>query len=74
VRPGKANGSPVVGGGAVWVTDVSSGTLYELSQATGQIRHQISIGAGPPHFSSLSLGNGTAFVATLNGVTAVSGA
>jgi polyvinyl alcohol dehydrogenase (cytochrome) len=72
--PAAANGSPVVGGGAVWVTSVSSETLYELSQATGQVRYQISIGAGLPHFSSLSLGNGTAFVATLNGVTAVSGA
>jgi outer membrane protein assembly factor BamB len=72
--PGGGDGSPVVGGGAVWVTDVSSGTLYELSQATGQVRHQISIGAGLPHFSSLSLGNGTAFVSTLDGVTAVGGA
>jgi len=72
--PRSANGSPVVGGGAVWVTDWDSGTLYELSQATGKVRYQISIGAGLPHFSSLSLGNGTAFVATLNGVTAVSGA
>jgi outer membrane protein assembly factor BamB len=72
--PGGADGSPVVGGGAVWVTDWHSGTLYELSQATGKVRQQIPIGAGLPHFSSLSLGNGTAFVATLNGVTAVSGA
>jgi polyvinyl alcohol dehydrogenase (cytochrome) len=72
--PSGANGSPVVGGGAVWVTDWHSGMLYELSQATGQVRYQISIGAGLPHFSSLSLGNGTAFVATLNGITAVSGA
>ena len=71
--PGGATGSPVVGGGAVWVTDWHSGTLYELSQATGSVRYQIPIGAGLPHFSSMSLGNGTAFVATLNGVTAVSG-
>ena len=40
----------------------------------GQSAIRTAFGAGLPHFSSLSLGNGTAFVATLNGVTAVSGA
>ena len=54
------NGSPVLGGGAVWVTAYNSdggtsGTLYELSPATGAVRSQIAIGAGLPHFSSLSL-------------------
>ena len=31
-------------------------------------------GAGLPHFSSLSLAAGTAFVATLHGVAAIGGA
>jgi hypothetical protein len=38
------------------------------------VRDQLSLGAGLPHFSSLSLGGGTAYVSTLNGIVAVSGA
>lgn len=74
--PSDGNGSPVVGGGAVWVTSYtdSGGTLYELDQATGQVEHQISISQGLPHFSSLSLSGGTAYVSTLTGITAINGA
>jgi len=77
--PADGNGSPVLGGGAAWVTAYNpsggaSGTLYELSSATGAIRSQIEIGAGLPHFSSLSLAGGTAYVSTLTGITAVHGA
>ena len=77
--PADGNGSPVLGGGAAWVTAYNpdggaSGTLYELSSATGAIRNQIEIGAGLPHFSSLSLAGSTAYVGTLTGVTAVHGA
>ena len=74
--PGDAAGSPVVGGGAVWVTSYSDsgGTLYELNPATGAVEHQVAIGDGLPHFSSLSLGGGTAYVSTLAGVTAINGA
>ncbi|HEX6519238.1 MAG TPA: PQQ-binding-like beta-propeller repeat protein [Streptosporangiaceae bacterium] len=72
--PASADGSPVVGGGAVWVTDWNGETLYELSQSSGTVSQQISLGSGLPHFSSLTLGYGTAFVGTLDGVTAVSGA
>lgn len=77
--PADGNGSPVLGGGAVWVTayDPSggdSGTLYELSPATGQIENQLTIGQGLPHFSSLSLAGGSAYLGTLTGVTAVNGA
>ena len=74
--PASAQGSPVVGGGAVWVTHYSSsgGTLYELSQGTGQVEHQIPISEGMPHFSSLSLSGGTAYVSTLTGITAINGA
>jgi outer membrane protein assembly factor BamB len=72
--PGSADGSPVVGGGAVWVTDWHGETLYELSQSSGAVKQQISLGSGLPHFSSLTLGYGTAFVGTLDGVTAVTGA
>jgi hypothetical protein len=77
--PSDGNGSPVLGGGAAWVTAYdpdggTSGTLYELSSATGAIRNQIEIGHGLPHFSSLSLAGNTAYVGTLTGVTAVNGA
>jgi hypothetical protein len=79
--PSGTNGSPVVGGGAVWVTGYSDspapnhgGTLYELSPATGQVEHQLPIVQGLPHFSSLSLSGGSAYLGTLAGVTAVNGA
>jgi outer membrane protein assembly factor BamB len=75
--PIDANGSPVAGGGAVWVTaysDGSDGTLYELNPANGAVRSQVSIPAELPHFSSLSLAGGTAFVGTMEGVSAINGA
>jgi outer membrane protein assembly factor BamB len=72
--PPGAAGSPVLGGGAVWVTDYSSGTLYELSPATGRVRHQIGLGGALPHFASPSLSGRLVLVGTLTGVTAVSGA
>ena len=76
--PSGTDGSPVVGGGAVWVTEYAQsgggGTLYELNQATGQVEQQISISQGMPHFSSLSLSGGSAYVSTLTGITAINGA
>lgn len=74
--PSDANGSPVVGGGAVWVTHYSDsgGTLYELDPATGAVKSRLAISEGLPHFSSLSLADGTAFVSTLHGVVAIGGA
>jgi outer membrane protein assembly factor BamB len=76
--PSGTDGSPVVGGGAVWVTKYAQsgsggGTLYELNQATGQVEQQISISQGMPHFSSLSLSGGSAYVSTLTGITAING-
>jgi outer membrane protein assembly factor BamB len=72
--PGVANGSPVIGGGAVWVADWNAGVLYELSEATGRVRHQISLGSALPHFASPSLSGGLVLIGTLHGVVAVSGA
>ena len=72
--PAGATGSPVTGGGAVWVNDVSSGTLYELDPATGSVRDSVSLGSALPHFASLSLAGSLAFVGTNSGVTAVRGA
>lgn len=74
--PASAAGSPVIGGGAIWVTRYSDtgGALYELNPANGAVRSQIAIAGGMPHFSSLSLAGGMAFVSTLQGVVAINGA
>jgi outer membrane protein assembly factor BamB len=72
--PPGAAGSPVVGGGEVWVTDLGAGLLYELSPATGMVRGQISLGEVLPHFESPSLSGRLVLIGTLDGVVAVSGA
>lgn len=72
--PPAAAGSPVLGGGAVWVADWNAGTLYQLDPASGQVRHQISLGATLPHFVSPSLSGQLALVGTMRGVVAVTGA
>jgi polyvinyl alcohol dehydrogenase (cytochrome) len=72
--PAAAYGSPVLGGGAVWVPDWNAGVLYELSPATGQVRYQISLGSRLPHFASPSLSGRLVLVGTMHGVVAVSGA
>jgi outer membrane protein assembly factor BamB len=71
--PSQARGSPVIGGGAVWVTDYQGGTLYELDQATGATRVSLSLGTTLPHFSSMSMTGGHAFLGTMGGVIAVGG-
>jgi outer membrane protein assembly factor BamB len=68
--PGSAAGSPVVGGGAVWVVDYDGGTLYVLDEATGAVRQQIAVGT-MPHFASPTLAHGHAYLGTVNGVVAV---
>jgi outer membrane protein assembly factor BamB len=72
--PARAWGSPVVGGGAVWVTDWSAGTLYELAPATGAIRYALGLGTALPHFSSMSMAGSHAYLGTIDGVTVVTGA
>jgi outer membrane protein assembly factor BamB len=72
--PAAAEGSPVLGGGAVWVPDWNAGVLYQLDRATGHVRHKIGLGSALPHFASPSLSGSLALVGTMNGVVAVSGA
>ena len=72
--PGGAQGSPVLGGGAVWVPDWNAGVLYELDPGTGHVRHQIKLGSALPHFASPSLSGSLALVGTMHGVVAVRGA
>ncbi|HVB43397.1 MAG TPA: PQQ-binding-like beta-propeller repeat protein [Streptosporangiaceae bacterium] len=71
--PAGANGSPVVGGGAVWVTDNPAGVLYQLDPATGQVLHQISLGSALPNFASPALSGRLVLVGTMRGVVAVAG-
>jgi polyvinyl alcohol dehydrogenase (cytochrome) len=65
-------GSPVIGGGSVWVVDYDGGTLYLLDPATGAVRHKLSIGT-MPHFASPTLAGGRAYIGTMTGVVAVVG-
>jgi len=74
------SGSPVVGGGAVWVANPYLGILYELSPGTGKVRQrislhvQVSVGQQLPDFVSPSLSGGLVLIGTMTGVVAVSGA
>ena len=72
--PPAAQGSPVLGGGAVWVPDWNAGVLYQLDPGTGQVRHKIGLGSALPHFASPSLSGSLALVGTMDGVVAVRGA
>jgi len=72
--PASASGSPVVGGGAVWVLNVDAGVLYEVGRLTGQVRHSIRLGSVLPHFASPSLSGRLIIIGTMRGVVAVSGA
>jgi polyvinyl alcohol dehydrogenase (cytochrome) len=71
--PASAQGSPVIGGGAVWVTDYQAGRLYEVDPATGATRASLGLGASLPHFSSMSMTGSHAFLGTMDGVIAVGG-
>jgi outer membrane protein assembly factor BamB len=72
--PSTADGSPVVGGGAVWVADWTAGVLYELGPSAGRVRQRIALGSPLPHFVSPTLSGGLVLVGTLTGVVAVAGA
>ena len=71
--PSNAAGSPVVGGGAVWVVDYGGGTLYQLNPATGAVRQRLSLGTSLPHFASMSMSGNRAYIGTNHGVLAIAG-
>ena len=73
VTPVRTGGSPVVGGGAVWAADIDHGVLYTLDPATGRPTQHIDVGP-LPHFASPTLAAGQAYLGTMNGVIAISGA
>jgi polyvinyl alcohol dehydrogenase (cytochrome) len=68
-----AEGSPVIGGGAVWVVDYFGGVLYALDPATGAVLANVRVGQAP-NFASPTLSGDRAYVGTRTGVTAVGGA
>ncbi len=65
-----ARGSPVLGGGAVWVVDYQGSLLDLLDPGTGAVRQKLSIGPAP-HFASPTLAGGQAYVGTMTGVVAI---
>ncbi|MCU7731149.1 cellulose binding domain-containing protein [Actinoplanes sp. KI2] len=67
-----AEGSPVIGGGAVWVVDYNGGVLYALDPGTGAALAQVRVGQAP-NFTSPTLSGNRAYVGTRAGVTAVNG-
>lgn len=69
--PAGANGSPVIGGGAVWVTDWNTGVLYALDPKTGHSEHHIDIADSLPHFASPTLSGNLVLLGTTDGVVAV---
>jgi outer membrane protein assembly factor BamB len=72
--PASAAGSPVVGGGAVWVTDWDAGTLYQLNPANGQVRQAGSAWAPASALRIPHLSGPLVLIGTMSGVTAVAGA
>ncbi|HEX6468373.1 MAG TPA: PQQ-binding-like beta-propeller repeat protein [Streptosporangiaceae bacterium] len=68
-----AEGSPAVGGGAVWTIDYFAGWLYALDPATGATLTRVRIGAAP-NFASPTLSGSHAYVGVRDGVVAVGGA
>ena len=73
------DGSPVIGGSAVWDAATSSGVLYELASKTGRVSQQIRLpvnagGQQLPDFVSPTLSGRLVLVGTMTGVVAVSGA
>ncbi|KHL02960.1 hypothetical protein LK10_10710 [Sinomonas humi] len=68
----QAAGSPVIGGGEVWVIDYGTGELYGLDPGNGHLQQKVQVGP-VPHFVTPTLSGGRIFVGTLDGVTALAG-
>ncbi len=66
-----AGGPPVIGGGAVWSVNTSSGRLFALDAATGATLGSVPVGA-VPHFVSPTLWGNEILVGTMAGISAVS--
>jgi outer membrane protein assembly factor BamB len=65
-----ASGSPVLGGGVLWVVDYQAGTLSILDPSTGRARAHLDLGS-TPNFASPTLSGRRAYVGTTTGVTTI---
>src|SRR5216683_1300455 len=65
------SGPPIIAGGAVFVLDVSAGTLHALNPATGAPITSVSTG-GVGHFATPAAGDGMIFVGATTQVVAFS--
>ena len=68
--PANLNGSPVVGGGLVWVLDAKAGDLAGLDAATGAVRTARHVGP-VTRFASPTLSGNRIYVGTMSGVVAL---
>jgi hypothetical protein len=68
--PASIQGSPVVGGGAVWTLDAPHGRLYALSEASGRTMARASVGP-VTRFASPVLTGSLVLVGTKTGVRAL---
>jgi outer membrane protein assembly factor BamB len=66
---GNAVGPPIFAGGLVWVASWTSGTLYGLDPANGEVAFEEALG-GFEHFATPSAGGGRLFVANDDHLTA----
>ena len=66
-----AGGPPVLGGGAVWSVNTSTGTLVALNPTTGAKLASVSIGP-VPHFVSPTLWRSQILVGTMSGIASIS--
>jgi hypothetical protein len=69
-QSGAAGGPPVLGGGAVWSVNTSTGHLVALDAATGASLGSIAVGP-VPHFVSPTLNAGQVLVGTMAGISSV---
>lgn len=67
-----ASGSPVVGGGRVWILDPGAGILYAAATGTGAVEEQVSVGS-TSRFATPALYGRLVLVPTMAGLTIVSG-
>jgi polyvinyl alcohol dehydrogenase (cytochrome) len=67
-------GSPVLGGGALFVAEPFDGNLYEVTPASGKVMRELHLASRLPDFVSPSLSGDLVLVGTLDGIVAIRGA
>ncbi len=67
---GSINGSPVIGGGRIWVLDYDAGVLHALNPSTGASVGQVDVGVAN-RFATPALYGADVIVPTLTGIAVV---